>query len=104
MKQKILIILSSLFIIINNTKAQSCIIWSDDFGAKEEHHLRTVRAQARLYEAQRKIMSQQKIEYRDVLLLRGLNRSAEFHSMREYGIIKNSCLTRELKSPRVYTR
>jgi len=104
MKTKILVLLSVLFISIKTSSAQSCIVWSDDFGAKQEHHIRTLKAQARMYEVQRQAMTKPKVEYRDMLLMRNAARSAEFHSMREYGIIKNSCLTRDIKSPSFYTK
>jgi hypothetical protein len=105
MKQNILIILSSLFILTNASFSQTqCIVWTDDYGNEQQAKLRSLRSEIRYYNVQKQVAANPKIEYRDMLLLKNAARNVEMHKQSEYAIVRNKCFTSTTKQPPVYTK
>jgi len=105
MKQKILIILSSLLILTNINLAQSrCFVWTDDFGNEQNAKIRSLRAQERYYNIQYQILNKSKTTDRDVVLLRQAANQARLAQLSELQIVRNKHFTREQNNPRVFTR
>ena len=105
MKQKILIILSSLFILTNINYAQmKCFFWTDDFGNEQNARIRTLRAEERYYDIQYQILNKPKVNYNDVVLLRQAVNQTRLEKIGELQITRNKCFTRTERNPPVYTR
>jgi len=105
MKQKILIILSSLFILTNINFAQTrCIVWTDDYGNEQQAKLRSLRSEIKYYNIQKQVAANPKPEYRDMLLVRNAARNVELYKQSEYAIVRNKCFTSTARQPAVYTK
>jgi len=105
MKQKILIILSSLFILTNITHAQmKCSIWSEDFGNEQNARIRSLKEEERYYKIQYDILNKPSVSHRDVVLLRQATHQLGLTKIGELQITRNKCFTRTERQPMVFTR
>jgi hypothetical protein len=105
MKQKTLIILSSLFILTSITQAQmKCSIWSEDFGNEQNARIATLRAEERYYNIQYQVLNKPSVAYRDVVLMRQAAHQLGVQKTSELQITRNKCFTRTERQPMVYTR